>query len=300
MPIKGEGRRDGDKPDGAGAGADGNGGPGGNVNTRGGTPNNGAKKELTKAEEQRERERRKSESMPPGSQTPATVTTKSGRASKPSTPAMATFQEAATRAARPSRGGGDGSNSGGSNKKGHGHRKSASTASQALAAAQAAPPATASAPPAGAGGMHDDDGATSGEGDVDADEPTYCYCNGVSYGEMVACDSDDCEREWFHLACVGLKVAPAENREYLNTMCLGICDVLTNRSDRDVVLRGLQGEAQDWGQEGQRSMRVSCQHTASSVSHHCYAMTVCYRPVYTDTDTYAHTHTYVYILPALN
>ena len=44
--------------------------------------------------------------------------------------------------------------------------------------------------------------------DINADEPTYCYCNGVSYGEMVGCDARDCEREWFHLECVGLKVAP--------------------------------------------------------------------------------------------
>lgn len=40
------------------------------------------------------------------------------------------------------------------------------------------------------------------------DEPTYCYCNQVSYGEMVACDGEDCEREWFHLACVNLNAPP--------------------------------------------------------------------------------------------
>lgn len=50
--------------------------------------------------------------------------------------------------------------------------------------------------------------------DVDPDETTYCYCNGVSYGAMVACDSDDCEREWFHLECVGLKVPPKQNGMY--------------------------------------------------------------------------------------
>lgn len=40
------------------------------------------------------------------------------------------------------------------------------------------------------------------------EEPTYCYCNQVSYGEMVACDGEDCEREWFHLACVNLNAPP--------------------------------------------------------------------------------------------
>lgn len=44
--------------------------------------------------------------------------------------------------------------------------------------------------------------------DFTEDEPTYCYCTSVSYGEMVACDANNCEREWFHLDCVGLKVAP--------------------------------------------------------------------------------------------
>lgn len=53
------------------------------------------------------------------------------------------------------------------------------------------------------------------DAEIDGDEPTYCYCNGVSYGEMVGCDADDCEREWFHLECVGLKVAPRSNGKLL-------------------------------------------------------------------------------------
>lgn len=32
--------------------------------------------------------------------------------------------------------------------------------------------------------------------DFDPSEPRYCYCNGVSYGEMVACENDECPREW--------------------------------------------------------------------------------------------------------
>lgn len=41
-----------------------------------------------------------------------------------------------------------------------------------------------------------------------AGEPVYCYCNQVSYGEMVGCDGDDCKREWFHLPCTGLATLP--------------------------------------------------------------------------------------------
>lgn len=35
-------------------------------------------------------------------------------------------------------------------------------------------------------------------------EPTYCICNQVSFGEMIACDNEDCATEWFHVSCVGL------------------------------------------------------------------------------------------------
>ena len=60
------------------------------------------------------------------------------------------------------------------------------------------------------------DGGHSVQGDEDEDddnEPRYCYCNGVSYGQMVACDGDDCQREWFHLECVGLAEAPPKKGE---------------------------------------------------------------------------------------
>ncbi|KAK0608029.1 hypothetical protein LWI29_024367 [Acer saccharum] len=43
---------------------------------------------------------------------------------------------------------------------------------------------------------------------VDPNEPTYCFCNQVSYGEMVACDNQECKIEWFHFGCVGLKEQP--------------------------------------------------------------------------------------------
>lgn len=73
---------------------------------------------------------------------------------------------------------------------------------------------------------------------VDPNEPTYCLCHQVSYGEMIACDKTDvsfnykinfytffltliisrfvfdeiflfqCPIEWFHFACVGLTTKP--------------------------------------------------------------------------------------------
>lgn len=148
----------------------------------------------SKKEPKVEEPERKNEPTPPVPPI-TTVTTKSGRASKPSTPALATFQEAAR--SRPSRSGEKDTGAAGTKK---GHKKSGSTVQQAP---PPPPPPRVAEEDATSSAQGDDE-----DGDIDADEPRYCYCNGVSYGEMVACDSDDCAREWFHLACVGLKVAP--------------------------------------------------------------------------------------------
>jgi hypothetical protein len=132
----------------------------------------------------------------PAQATPQTittvVTTKSGRASKPSTPALGGFPEAArSRSSRNTQAGGAKRS----------HKKGASL--QAALAAQTVDEDANSS-------VQGDD-----EGDIDANEPRYCYCNGVSYGEMVACDADDCEKEWFHLGCVGLRSAPSSSSKLL-------------------------------------------------------------------------------------
>ncbi|KAG6093049.1 hypothetical protein E4U30_004695 [Claviceps sp. LM220 group G6] len=159
---------------------------------------------------------------------PTPVPKKSGRASKPSTPALATFQEAAASRSRPSRAaegnsGNNSSNNNTSNNNSHSHshshsnsnssnnrkshKKSSSAAQQSLIQQVHAADIKNS--------MQVEDE----EGEIDADEPTYCYCNSVSYGEMVACDADGCEREWFHLACVGLKVAPGSKTKWYCEDC---------------------------------------------------------------------------------
>lgn len=40
------------------------------------------------------------------------------------------------------------------------------------------------------------------------DETKYCVCRQISYGEMVACDNNECEIEWFHYDCVGVTQPP--------------------------------------------------------------------------------------------
>jgi inhibitor of growth protein 4 len=94
-------------------------------------------------------------------------------------------------------------------------------AAEAAAAGIEAP--TPSAPAVGGGGGGGADGgdaeagaeaggasvndapAVYGDGaPVDPNEPTYCVCKRVSFGEMIACENEDCVIEWFHFACVGL------------------------------------------------------------------------------------------------
>ncbi|EPE32248.1 FYVE/PHD zinc finger [Glarea lozoyensis ATCC 20868] len=128
------------------------------------------------------------------------VTTKSGRASKPSTPAMPSFPDPPrSRSAR------NVLENGSHNKRSH--KKGAGAAAQ-LIMQQAIEDDTSSNVP-------DDDE----EDEPGPDEPRYCYCNGVSYGEMVACDADDCKKEWFHLECAGLKVAPRGNAKWYCDEC---------------------------------------------------------------------------------
>ncbi|KAG2156386.1 hypothetical protein DEU56DRAFT_906541 [Suillus clintonianus] len=43
------------------------------------------------------------------------------------------------------------------------------------------------------------------EGEDGEDKELYCFCQKLSYGEMIACDNPDCPYQWFHLPCVNLK-----------------------------------------------------------------------------------------------
>lgn len=82
----------------------------------------------------------------------------------------------------------------------------------------------------------DDDSVVSGEGSEeengsagpgpaegeameqdDEDNTKYCFCHKVSYGNMVACDNEECKYQWFHWDCVGLKEEP--EGEWLCSEC---------------------------------------------------------------------------------
>lgn len=55
---------------------------------------------------------------------------------------------------------------------------------------------------------------------IDPDEPRYCLCGDVSWGTMIACDNEDnCEKEWFHLSCVGLDGMPPRRTKWYCPDC---------------------------------------------------------------------------------
>ena len=80
--------------------------------------------------------------------------------------------------------------------------------------------------------------------EIDPDEPRYCLCGDVSFGTMICCESIDvsnptaslslgcecsaarlmyfflqCEREWFHLECVGLQEPPGRRAKWYCPDC---------------------------------------------------------------------------------
>ncbi|KAI8634740.1 hypothetical protein F5Y19DRAFT_409867 [Xylariaceae sp. FL1651] len=79
----------------------------------------------------------------------------------------------------------------------------------------------------------DDDGNV-----IDPDEPRYCLCNRVSFGTMIQCDNvDNCEKEWFHLECVGLSEIPARTTKWYCPQCR----ILLNIGERgEVTSRGVK------------------------------------------------------------
>lgn len=159
--------------------------------------------------------------------TPNPVTTRAGRASKTATPVVGAFPEipmARSRSTRHVNNGNSHSNTSSENNSTttgtvskRGHKKNVqSITNTALASPALKPvPNTKSNPPSSAASSvaqeqeyQEAEADVEVESDEDGDEPRYCYCNEVSYGNMIACDNDDCPREWFHLACVHLEKAP--------------------------------------------------------------------------------------------
>jgi len=143
---------------------------------------------------------------------------KAGRASKTATPVVGTFPEGLSREnnraarAKPSAGG-NGSHA--SSESGIGDRMNTRDKRKRMVASREPGPSrrTEAEQEKKEQGNGDEVEGEDEEGEGN-DEPRYCYCNEVSYGEMVACDNDNCAKQWFHLRCVGLKDAPTSLQWY--------------------------------------------------------------------------------------
>jgi hypothetical protein len=58
------------------------------------------------------------------------------------------------------------------------------------------------------------------EEEPDPSEPRYCVCDDISWGTMIACDNEaSCEKEWFHLSCIGLDDLPPRRTKWYCPDC---------------------------------------------------------------------------------
>ncbi|KAF1845354.1 uncharacterized protein K460DRAFT_366231 [Cucurbitaria berberidis CBS 394.84] len=171
------------------------------------------------------------ESMEIDVPTAVPVTGRVGRTSKTATPVVDAFPEvpmARSRSTRNANNGNSNSNSNASSENNstmtgivskRGHKKNGQPMSNAALASPALKPvpnAKSNPPSSAASSIVQEQEYQEAEAEVevevesdeDGEEPRYCYCNEVSYGNMIACDNDNCPREWFHLPCVRLEKAP--------------------------------------------------------------------------------------------
>ncbi|KAJ1309504.1 hypothetical protein OPQ81_006279 [Rhizoctonia solani] len=81
------------------------------------------------------------------------------------------------------------------------------------------PPAPRKSSTSGGGGANNRPPGNKNNSKKTATDEVYCICGEGSFGEMIACDGEGCEREWFHLPCVGLKVAPEGSESWFCPDC---------------------------------------------------------------------------------
>eukprot|EP00474_Spongospora_subterranea_P008954 CRZ09412.1 hypothetical protein [Spongospora subterranea] len=57
-------------------------------------------------------------------------------------------------------------------------------------------------------------------------EQTYCFCKQSSYGQMVACDDENCSIQWWHFKCAGIAEIPTGT---------WYCRVCTDRRQKELI-----------------------------------------------------------------
>lgn len=63
----------------------------------------------------------------------------------------------------------------------------------------------------------------------DPNEPKFCICGQIGYGEMIACDNRECEIEWFHYACVNITEPPGPSEKWYCGSCLPLMKAQARR-----------------------------------------------------------------------
>ena len=74
-------------------------------------------------------------------------------------------------------------------------------------------------------------------------EPTYCFCNNVSYGDMIACDNENCPFEWFHFPCVGVTEKPQKGQTWY---CLRCAPYFKNKQKPAVVKPAAEKQSEEY------------------------------------------------------
>ncbi|KAI4916683.1 uncharacterized protein J4E92_009187 [Alternaria infectoria] len=166
------------------------------------------------------------ESMDVDPPAPAAASARPGRTSKTATPVIGAFPEISMARSRSSRNANNGNSNSNTSSENNsttgtgskrGHKKNTQPTTATASPAMKPVPNVKSNPPSSAASSvaqeqeyqeAEVEAEPESEAEEDGDEPRYCYCNEVSYGNMIACDNDDCPREWFHLACVNLDKPP--------------------------------------------------------------------------------------------
>jgi hypothetical protein len=166
------------------------------------------------------------ESMEIDAPAPAVAPARPGRTSKTATPVVGAFPEISMARSRSSRNANNGNSNSNTSSENNsttgtgskrGHKKNTQPTTATASPAMKPVPNVKSNPPSSAASSiaqeqeyqeAEAEAEPEVESEEDGDEPRYCYCNEVSYGNMIACDNDDCPREWFHLGCVHLDKPP--------------------------------------------------------------------------------------------
>ncbi|EJT98799.1 hypothetical protein DACRYDRAFT_57152 [Dacryopinax primogenitus] len=73
-----------------------------------------------------------------------------------------------------------------------------------------------------------------GEGAETDDQNPYCFCRKPSWGEMIGCEDDDCDFQWFHIGCVNVSDPDMFDKWY--------CETCQKRTGKKPILKGQGGK----------------------------------------------------------